>query len=142
LTEQHGADDGSDGIFIRLTAEQVRDLPAGVRRAVGQLVAELRAAGTVVPATGPLSRIADEIEHLLGPSGAVEEAASARSGADLRAALQRRADELRIRDVLPTLEWPPGGSCGTVTKVVWAAVDEETVVILPRSPRTDDPASQ
>jgi hypothetical protein len=134
----------SGDVLIRFTEDQVRILPSGVRAALDQLIAELRAAGSSVPVTENLAVIAEQIDESVNQAAAARDPAVLAPGTHLRTALELRADELRIRDVLPSSSATEisRGTCGVIFREAqappWALVGD-SLVIFSRS-LGDDPS--
>jgi hypothetical protein len=130
LTEKNASDRVS--ISLRLTPSQVQALPEGARNALDQLIRELRAAGSVVPESRPLSDIADEIDELAESAGESGLTASL-PGGDIRAALSRRAEEVRRQDWLP-LVGPDYGTCPWIMAPAPYVVIDGDLIVLPVEP--------
>lgn len=136
LNEKDAYRDGEIHIVIRLTADQVDQLPPGVKRAVEQLIVEFRQAGSSVPVSRGLSMIAHEIDEIVGK---IADDGTAPIP-DLRAALELRADELRIRDEIGDWTPPCPSTCGVIERPPPWAVIGGVITILPRRRRQlDDP---
>ena len=128
--------DGEIVIVLQLSAEQLGQLPSELRGAIENLVTEFRNFGQTLPTARPLSVIASEIDQI-----AERVEADAPGGAELRADLVRRADELRFRDEvggsvsLPGPRWPPKrGTCGVIDDPTMAVIGQ-TIIILPIADR-------
>jgi len=144
LNEAPGYQDGDVLIILQLTAEQVDRLPPRIRQAIENLVAEFQAAGQAVPVSRPLSVIATEIDKIA--DAIADGSNTATPGSSLRAALELRADELRIRDLMETViprppqtEPPPAppSTCPVLEGPSPWAVIGGTIVILPRPDSPD-----